>query len=511
MSVQLIIAIIMGGIAGGSLLFALKQRSLMGELEKAEKNASRLVTDAEKRAKSIVDGAERDAEDKRRKVRSQVEGELNNRKRDLDDSENRLKQRQRKIDDAQAAIVQREKEVVEQVERAKELRTKQEEVLNELFAHLEKVTSMTKEDAEKVLLANVERETRERAGRMIKEIQESARKVANRKAKEIVLDAIQRTAVEHVVSNTTSVVSLPDDEMKGRIIGKEGRNIRAFESATGVDVIIDDTPNGVILSAFNPIRREIARMAMDKLVSDGRIHPTRVEEAVQQSRDELDDIMMQHGERAADELGQQFHPEIIKLFGKLHYRTSYGQSILSHSLEAAHIAGMMADELGVNSHLAKRGTMLHDIGKALDFEHEGSHDDLGADVCRKYGESEELINCIMAHHEDEAPDTVEAVIVMLADALSSARPGARKESADLYVKRLETLEKIANGFEGVDKAYAIQAGREIRVLVRPDQITDDGIHKLAQDIAKQIEDNVDYPGEVQVSLVRETRATYTAK
>jgi len=301
-------------------------------------------------------------------------------------------------------------------------------------------------------------------------------------------------------------VTLPDDEMKGRIIGREGRNIRAFELATGVDVIIDDTPNAVVLSAFDPIRRETARLALSSLVQDGRIHPTRVEEAVTKARQTLAEIIREKGERAADEVGMQFHPKIMEMLGKLHYRTSYGQNILAHALEASHIAGIIAAELGVNVSLAKRGALLHDIGKAIDFEQQGSHDDLGADACRKYGESEELINCIMAHHEDQEAETMEAVIVMIADAISSARPGARKESVDMYIKRLEKLETVAKEFEGVDKVYAIQAGREVRVLVNPEQVDDPGIYKLAQDIAKRIEEQVDYPGEVRVSILRETRA-----
>jgi ribonuclease Y len=346
---------------------------------------------------------------------------------------------------------------------------------------------------------------------MIKDMEEQARKIANRRAKEIVTDAIQRTAIDHVSAATTAIVQLTDDEMKGRIIGREGRNIRAFESATGVDVIIDDTPGAVVLSSFDPIRREVAKISLESLVADGRIHPTRVEEAVERAQKQLQEIIREKGEAAADEVGLKFHPKIIELLGKLAYRTSYGQNILAHSLEAAHIAGIMAQELGVNVALAKRGSMLHDIGKAIDFEQQGTHVHLGEEICRKYGESDELINCINAHHEEEEPDTIEAVIVMMADAISSARPGARRESVDAYIKRLEKLETLAGSFEGVEKAYAIQAGREIRVMVKPEEVDDPGAHKLAFDIAKKIESEVDYPGEVKVSVIRQTRAVGVAK
>ena len=298
--------------------------------------------------------------------------------------------------------------------------------------------------------------------------------------------------------------------MKGRIIGKEGRNIRAFETASGVDVIIDDTPNGVILSCFDPIRRETARIALDKLVNDGRINPARVEDALAKADEEIQQVIKHKGEKAVDVLGLDLDPNIVEMVGRLNYRTSYGQNILDHSVECSKIAGIIADRLGVDVDLAKRGALLHDVGKAIDFVQEGSHDDLGAEICRKYGESPEVINCIMAHHEDEAPETVEAVIVKVADALSSSRPGARKESVELYLKRLENLEKIAMEFDGVERVFAIQAGREVRVMVRPDDVSDEGVHKLSQDIAERIEREMDYPGEVKVNLVRETRAVAIA-
>ena len=477
----------------------------------AEKEARRIKNDAERSAEKIVKKANQTSDSMIRSAKDKAENERRDAKRDIQQLEKRLADKEMAISNRDEQSQHKQQVLEEKIDSAKELRVKQEEIISELFLHLEKVSQMSRKEAEEILMANVEKYSRDRAGRMIKDIEEKARQIANRKATEIVLKAIQKVGVETVTGSTTSSVTLPDDEMKGRIIGKEGRNIRAFENITGVDVIIDDTPNAVILSCFDPIRREYAKMSMTQLVQDGRVNPTRVEESIEKAKKELDDVMRERGEAAADEVGMQFHPKIIELFGRLSYRTSYGQNMLSHAIEAVQIAENIALALGVNVQLAKRGTMLHDIGKAVDFEQEGSHDDLGAEICRKYGESEELINCIMAHHEDEEPDTVEAVIVMVADALSSARPGARKESVELYIKRLEKLEAIAKSFEGVEKAFAIQAGREIRVIVQPDQITDDSMYKIAQDIAKRVETEVDYPGEVKVSLVRETRSSAVAK
>ncbi|MBT5856187.1 ribonuclease Y [bacterium] len=511
MSLISIISISLICCLGGAGTLYFVRRSLSDtKIKNAEKQADRLVRDSEKRVRQIEERAERDAREAVTNARRKAEDDERNRRREIDRIEGRVLEKEKLVDAREVSLRDRDNELLERIEKAKDLRGKQEEVLKELYTHLEKAAQLSKEEAEQLLLTNVEKNCRQRAGVMIKEIEAQARKVADRKSKEIVLDAIERTAVEHVQSSTTAVVSLPDDEMKGRIIGREGRNIRSFESTTGVDVIIDDTPNGVILSAFDPIRREIARMAMDTLVKDGRINPARVEEAVDKAREDLDVIIKGKGEKAVEELGIDFHPKFLELFGRLFYRTSYGQNILSHSLETAHIAGNIAAELGVNVNLAKRGGMLHDVGKAIDFEMEGSHDDLGAEMCKKYGESDEVINCIMAHHEDEDPDTVEAVIVKVADAISSARPGARKESVEKYIKRLQNLEKLVNSYECVDKAFAIQAGREVRIMVRPDEIDDEGIHKVAMDIAKRIEDELDYPGEVKVSIVRETRATSVA-
>jgi ribonuclease Y len=492
-------------------LYITRKKSLQNTIEAVESENTKRIETAQKEAQEVLTKAHSAAQDILAKSRIASEEEGKVKRQALTQIEQRVMQKEKHLDSRESHLIEKEEALNQEIEQAKQHKKKQESITLELSLKLEHVAGFSTEEAKQVLLANVERDVRQRAGKMIKDIEDQTKKIANRRAKEIVTDAIQRTAVDHVVPATTAVVQLQDDDMKGRIIGREGRNIRAFEAVTGVDVIIDDTPGAVILSCFDPIRREIARMTLEKLVADGRIHPARIEEMVEKSRKELQDIIREHGERAADTIGLTFHPKIIELLGKLHYRTSYGQNILAHSLEAAHMAGIMAAELKVNVNLAKRGTMLHDIGKALDFEQEGSHDDLGKEICIKYGESAEVINCIMAHHEGEEPDTIEAVLVMMADAISAVRPGARRESLETYVKRLEKLEALAYSFEGVEKAYAIQAGREVRVIVKPDIVDDSSTHKLAFDIAKKIETEMDYPGEVRVSIIRETRATSIAK
>ena len=498
----------LGSIAvfGSVSFYFIRKTSTEKHLQNVESQVKKILEDAESKAKGLTSKAERDSRDLLDRSRRSWDDELSKKRSDIDQIENRAMQKEKHLDTRESHLEEKEMSLTDEIEKAKQLKKKHEVQLSELVGILEKAAQLSVEEAKQFLLTNVEKEVRHRAGLLIKQVEDQAKKVANRKAREIVTDAIQRTALEYVVPATTSVVQLPDDDMKGRIIGREGRNIRAFEAATGVDVIIDDTPGAVVLSCFNPIRREIARLSLLKLITDGRIHPSRVEELVEKSRRELDEIILEHGERAAEQLGLKFHPKIIELLGKLHYRTSYGQNILAHAIETACIAGVMASELQVNVNLAKRGGLLHDIGKALDFEQEGTHSHIGEEVCKKYGESNEVINCILAHHEDEEPQTIEAVLVTVADAISSARPGARRESLESYIKRLEKLEGIARSFEGVDKAYAIQAGREIRVIVKPEEIDDPGMSKLALDMAKRIESEMEYPGEVKVSVIRETRA-----
>ncbi|RAP33028.1 ribonuclease Y [Candidatus Marinamargulisbacteria bacterium SCGC AG-410-N11] len=493
------------------LIFFLNRQKVFKKLESAKNQAKKTIESSKNEATEILTKAQTDSQKLMSKTRLELEKEIETRRSTINQIEKTIFDRQKEMDKKDILLNEKEAQLQNEIDAIKELKRKQNDIIKDLSSKLEKIAGFSKEEAEKQLMQNVEKEIREKAGSTIKNIEDQAKKIANRRAKEIVINAIQRTAVDHVASITTSVVQLPDDDMKGRVIGKEGRNIRAFESETGVDIIIDDSPGAVVISAFDPIRREIAKIALKNLLEDGRIHPSKIEESVINAKKTLNEKLIELGEKAADEVGMTFHPKIIELLGKLHYRSSYGQNILSHSLEAAHVAGIIASQLNVNVALAKRGTLLHDIGKALDFEQEGTHTQLGKNVCEKYGESPEILNCIMAHHEEEEPDTIEAIIVMIADAISSSRPGARRESLQNYIKRLEKLEGIAYCFEGVEKAYAIQAGRELRIFVRPEQINDNEAHKLAFDISQKVEKEVDYPGEVKVSIIREMRAFSVAK
>jgi len=493
------------------IVLTIQKKLTNKKVVEAEEQVQRALVESNKQVQAMLQKAENEARQIITKSRITIDDEIRERRESIEQIENRMMQKEKHLDSRESHMAEKESLLAQEAERLKLIKKKQESIIQELLTILEKAAGLSREEAKVVLLKNVEREVRLKAGQMIKQVEEQAKKIAVRKSKEIIATAIQHTTIEHIAPITTSVVTLSDDEMKGRIIGREGRNIRAFEAETGVDVIIDDSPGTVLLSSFDPIRREIARISLIKLIEDGRIHPTRIEELVNKARQEIDEIIREHGERAAEEMGIQLPAVLVDLLGKLYYRTSYGQNVLAHSLEVAYLASAMAHELGVNDVLAKRSGLLHDIGKAIDFEQEGSHAKLGEEVCRKYGESAEVCNCILAHHEDVPCDTIEAVLIMVADGISAARPGARRESLETYLKRLHKLEDIAYSFEGIDKAYAIQAGREIRVLVRPDEIDDPGAHKLAFDIAKKIEGELDYPGEVKVSIIRETRAIGIAK
>ena len=445
-------------------------------------------------------------------MRTNIERESRERRNELQKLEKRLVHKEEIIDRKSESIEKKEELIVEKVNEL----DKKENSLNDLYEkqvdELERLSGLSTDEAKELLLDDVRKEIIHESAIMIKEMENKAKEAAEKKAREIISIAIQKCAADHVAESTVTVVPLPNDEMKGRIIGREGRNIRTLETLTGIDLIIDDTPEAVVLSGFDPIRREVARIALEKLIVDGRIHPARIEEMVEKAKKEVDNIIREEGEQAAFETTVHgLHPEIIKLLGRLKYRTSYGQNVLRHSIEVSHLAGVMASELGADIKIAKRAGLLHDIGKAVDHEVEGPHVAIGVDLAKRYKESKEILHAIEAHHGDVEPVTVEAVLVQAADAISAARPGARRETLEAYIKRLEKLEDIANSFDGIEKSFAIQAGREIRIMVKPELINDDEILHTARDIVKRIEAELDYPGQIKVNVIRETRAIEYAK
>ena len=478
----------------------------------AEQKARNLILDAENRSETMKKEAILEAKEEAHRLRSEAERDARERRAEVQRSERRLIQKEESIDRKLENIEKKEESIAQKeqniINKQKDLDT----IISKQLEELERISGYTVDEAKAILLSNIEKEVRHDASVMIKDIETKAKEEADKKAKNIITGAIQRCAADHVAESTVSVVALPNDEMKGRIIGREGRNIKAIETLTGVDLIIDDTPEAVILSGFDPVRREVARIALEKLIVDGRIHPTRIEEMVEKAEREVNATIKEEGEQAAFEVGiHNLHPELIKLLGRLKYRTSYGQNVLKHSVEVAHLAGLMAGELGLDIKLAKRAGLLHDIGKALDHEVEGTHVDIGIDVLRRYKESEAVINGMAAHHGDYEPKSMEAVLIAAADALSAARPGARRETLDAYIKRLEKLEEIANTTPGVEKSFAIQAGREIRIIAKPEEVNDEEIVFLAREISKKIEAELEYPGQIKVNVVRETRAVDYAK
>ena len=487
--------------------------------EKRKREAEAAIGGAENEAKRIVEDSKKAAESKKReakeethKLRLEFDKEVKERRSEISRQERRIQQKEENLDKKTDAIEAKEEKLTKKM---KDLESKEEEIAKlkeEEIETLERLSGLTAEEAKQFLLKDLESQIRHEAAMLVKEVEQQTKDEAEKRAKNIVASAIQRVAADHAAETTVSVVPLPNDEMKGRIIGREGRNIRTLETLTGIDLIIDDTPEAVIVSGFDPIRREIARLALEKLIADGRIHPARIEETVEKAKREVENDIKQEGERATFETGVHgLHPEIIKLLGRLKFRTSYGQNVLKHSIEVSHLAGVMAGELGVDIALAKRAGLLHDLGKAIDHEMEGSHVTIGADIAKKYKENNEVVHAIMAHHGDVEAQTVVAAIVQACDAISAARPGARRENLETYIKRLEKLEEIANSFEGVEKSFAIQAGREIRIMVKPEDVKDEGVVLMAREIVKRIEDELEYPGQIKINVIREMRAIDYAK
>ena len=503
-----IVALAIGAIMGFALGYLLKNRSIGKNITKLQEEASQKLNEARTRAMQL----ELEARDKALRILQEAEAEIKLRSKELNRQESRLQQRQEKLEQRVDSIDSRERRLRDQERNLEARKDEVAQAWKEHLAELERISGLTQEEAKELLLKQVEEEAHMDAARIIREIEASARAEADRSAREIVTTAIQRVAADQVAETTVSSVELPGDEMKGRIIGRGGRNIRTIENVTGVDLIIDDTPDTVILSSFDPIRREIARIALTRLILDGRIHPARIEKMVEKAKEEVADTIRERGEQAALDMGiHGIHPEIVKLLGRLHYRTSYGQNVLQHSIESARLSAMMAAELGADVEMAKLSGLLHDIGKAVDHEVDGPHATIGAEIAKRYGLPEKIVNAIGAHHSEVEPLTLEAILVQAADAISGARPGARRESLENYIKRIKALEQVANSFEGVDTSFAIQAGREIRIIVKPDRIDDLAAIRLSRDIAKKVEESLQYPGQIKVTVIRETRATEFAK
>ena len=511
------------GVVGAVILAVLwgmvYRKRAAAQVEEARRSAERIIDDANKSAQSRVKEADLEAKEKLLSMRSEFDKQAQQRRDEIKAVEKRLQQKEesldkktQQIDSRIAEVEKRDKSLGDREKRVEARETELDNLIEEQRHKLEQVAGLSAEEARRELIRGIENEAKLDAAHIIKRIETEATELGNQKAKKILGMAIQRMASDYVAENTVSVVDLPSEDMKGRIIGREGRNIRALELATGVDLIVDDTPEAVILSGFDPIRREIARISLERLMQDGRIHPARIEELVEKVRQELDQKLFEEGEAAAFSLGiTDIHPEVLKLLGRLRYRTSYGQNVLMHSLEVAQLAALMAVELGVDDTIAKRGGLLHDIGKAIDREMEGTHLELGRQVLEKYGEKRDVIHAMECHHGDYDPTTVEAVLVNAADALSAARPGARREILENYVHRLERLESIANSMEGVAKSFAIQAGRELRIIVNSEKITDEQSIWLSKDVARKIESELQYPGQIKVTVIREMRATEYAK
>ena len=507
-----VIGIVVGVAIGFVIGMIYRKKVAEREIGSAEMEATRLINEAirsgENRKKEML----LEAKDEIHRSRTEHDKEVKERRAELSKQERRLEQKETTLDKKTEAFARKEEELAKKMAKVTETQAKADELVKAQMAKLEEISELTQEQAKQYLLQSVEEEVRHEAAMKIKEIEAQLKDEAETTAREVIATAIQRCAADHAAETTVSVVALPNDEMKGRIIGREGRNIRTLETITGVDLIIDDTPEAMTVSSFDPVRREVARLALEKLIADGRIHPTRIEDMVEKARKEVDRTIREEGERACYETGvHNLNPELVKILGRQKYRTSYGQNVLNHSIEVAHIAGLMASELGVDVALAKRAGLLHDLGKSIDHEVEGSHVQLGADLVRKYKENPVVINAVEAHHGDVEPKTVIAVLVQAADAISAARPGARRENVENYIRRLQKLEELTGSYPGVDKAFAIQAGREVRIMVKPEVVTEDNMILLARDIAKKIESELEYPGQIKINVIRETKAVEYAK
>ena len=488
-----------------------------------KKIAESKIGSAEQEAKRVVDLAKVEAENMKKEEifkakeeimnsRKELDQEIKERRSEVQKQESRMIQKEENLDKRSESLEKRERAIDKEYQSLEAQKEEIGEAYEKQVEELQRIAALSKDEARKILLDEMDKEITTEKAKLIRDLNQRAKDEANKNAKEIISYAVQKCAADHTSETTVSIVNLPSDEMKGRIIGREGRNIKALETLTGIDLIIDDTPEAVILSGFDPLRREVARIALEKLIDDGRIHPAKIEEMVEKAKEELNSIIKEEGERAALEAGvNNLHPDVIRLLGKLKYRTSYGQNVLSHSIEVSNLARIMAEELGLDAKRARRAGLLHDIGKALDHDMEGTHVQIGVDILKKYKENPLILNAVEAHHGDVEPQTLEAVLVQAADAISASRPGARRETLEAYIKRLENLESIADSFDGVEKSFAIQAGREVRIIVKPDKITDDQMTVLARDVSKRIEDEMEYPGQIKVNIIREKRVVDYAK
>ena len=513
MDILIIIATFLISIVIGIFLgMFLRKRVAESKIQSAEHESKRLIDLAKIEAENMKKEEIIKAKEEIMKDRDELDKEIKERRSEVQKQESRMIQKEENLERRSDNLEKKEKDIEREYQSIEEQKNEIKELQKKQFEELQRISLLTQKEAQEYLLQQVEKNITSEKAELIRNLNQKAKEEANKNAKEIITYAVQKCAADHTSETTVSIVNIPNDDMKGRIIGREGRNIKALETLTGIDLIIDDTPEAVILSGFDPLRREVARIALEKLIDDGRIHPAKIEEMVEKAKEELAQTIKEEGERAALESGvNNLHPDIIRLLGKLKYRTSYGQNVLSHSIEVSNLARIMAEELGLDAKRARRAGLLHDIGKALDHDMEGTHVQIGVDVLKKYKENPLVINAVEAHHGDVEPQTMEAVLVQAADAISASRPGARRETLEAYIKRLETLESIADSFDGVEKSFAIQAGREVRIIVKPDKISDDQMVVLARDISKKIENEMDYPGQIKVNIIREKRVVDYAK